>query len=65
MKTCFVLCTAKENFQEYPFPGKVGGKTGRGRGCAQGDLFILTTFAVRGPLTAMETLIAAAITDYL
>lgn len=53
IQPCFILalnkninhilfCTAKENFQEYPFPGKVGGKTCRGHGCSQEDLFILS-----------------------
>lgn len=30
-----LFCTAKEHFQEYPFPEKVGGKTYRGHGCSQ------------------------------
>lgn len=36
-----LFCAAKENFQEYPFPEKVGGKTCTGYGCSQEDLFIL------------------------
>lgn len=37
-----LFCAAKENVQEYPFPGKVGGKTHRVPGCPREDLFIFS-----------------------